>query len=416
MKAIMTGALLACAAYADVVTDWNGIMRSTIGAETPQAQSRFAAITHLAVFEAVNAITKDYKPYLGAITAAAGASPDAAAAAAAHQVLRHYFPASAANLDDDLVNSLSKIPDSPSRSAGVAAGRAAAAAMIAKRTNDGSSPAMPYTPMSGVGLWQPTPPAFAAGAFLHWGKVTPFGLTRPDQFRSGPPPALTSGEYKRDYNEVKAVGGSVSDGRSLELTNIARFASMTNPVPLFNSVAVQLIAEQGTSLSENAHMFALLNMSIADAAIAVFDAKYFYNFWRPVTAIRAGDRDPNTKTEGDPGFNTLISTPPYPSHPSGFGGLSAAARYILERSFGSTHHNITLSLPGLPGVTLQYTKLRQITDDIADARVCGGIHFRFEQDAAEILGRNVAQYIKQNNLRCARADKCLDSDEDVNAQ
>ena len=288
--------------------------------------------------------------------------------------------------------------------------------MLAKRANDGSATAISYTPMNGIGFWQPTPPNLPAGAFQHWGKITPFGLARPDQFRSPPPPPLTSAEYRRDYNEVKLMGGSHSSERPVDRTNMARFAAMTSPVMLCNSIAVQLATAQMPSLSENARTFALLNMAIADATIAVFDSKYFYHLWRPVTAIRAGNMDPNPKTEGDPTFNTLITTPPYPAYPSGYGGLAAAGRYILERAFGSTQHVIKLSLPTLPGVMLEYTKIRDLTDDIADARVYAGIHFRFDQNEAEVLGLNVAQYVKQNNLRCAREDQCEDSDEDNDPQ
>ncbi len=412
MKMFLVGLITFGTAFADVVTDWNAVMRTTVSAESPQAQSRFAAITHLAVFEAVNAITKDHKPYLGTITAAEGATPEAAAVAAAHRVLRNYFPASAVNLDAARVRSLSAIPDSPSKTAGLAVGEAAAAAMIALRANDGSGTPMPYTPSNAVGFWQPTPPAFAAGAFFHWGKVTPFGIARVDQFRPKPPPAMTSGEYRRDYNEVKEVGGVFSTDRPQDRADVARFASMTSPVPLWNSVAVQVSAAQRTPLTENARLFALLNMAICDASIAVFDAKYFYQFWRPVTAIRAGDTDGNPKTDPDPIYTPFINTPPYPSHPSGFGGLSNAARYVLEGFFGGGRQPaITLSLAALPGVTLRYTKFRQITDDIADARVYGGIHFRFEQDAAEVLGRRVARYVQKHNLRCTRGGSCDDREE-----
>ena len=411
MRVFLLGVLLMRAAFADVVTDWNEIMRVTVIAEGPPTQARFAAITQLAVFEAVNAITQDYKPYVGSITAAQGASPEAAVVAAAHQVLTNYFPGSAANLDANRARSLALIPDGPSKTAGIAVGQAAAAAMIARRANDGSGTPIPYTPLSGVGLWQPTPPALVAGAFLHWGRVTPFGILRGDQFRSKRPPKLTSSEYRRDYNEVKAVGGVLSTARPDDRADVARYAASTSPVQLWNPVGVQLSAAQRLSLSENARMFALLNMAICDASIAVFEAKYFYHFWRPVTAIRAGDTDGNPRTDLDPAFTPFIATPAYPSYPSGHGSLSNAARYVLEGIFGGGRHSITLSNPALAGVTLQYTKLRHITDDIADARVYGGIHFRFEQDEAEVLGRRVARFVLKHNLRCVRADACEDSDE-----
>jgi hypothetical protein len=284
--------------------------------------------------------------------------------------------------------------------------------MIAKRASDGSAAVMPYTPRSGVGFWQPTPPNFPEGAFQQWGKVTPFGLTRPDQFRPKPPPKLTSGKYARDYNEVKDVGSFVSTLRPQDRANVARFASLTSPIPIWNAIATQLTAEQNASLTENARTFALMNMAITDAAIAVFEAKYFYNLWRPITAIRAGDTDGNPKTDADPSFSTFITTPPYPSYPSGFGGLSSAGRYILEDIYGEGRHDLSLSLPALPGVTLHYTRLHQLTDDIADARVYSGIHFRFDQVEAELLGLRVAVYIRNHHLRCAGGSTCEDNAED----
>jgi hypothetical protein len=410
MKPFAFAFLVANFAFADAVTEWNGILRTTIGTESPQAQSRFAAITHLAVFEAVNAVTRDYEPYLRTVQATQDSSPEAAAVAAAHHVLSNYFPDRAANLDAELARSLATIPDSAAKTAGIALGKAAGAAMIAQRANDGSGTPLQYTPSQGKGFWQPTPPGFAAATFLHWGKMMPFGIARPDQFRPRPPPALTSNRYRRDYNEVKEIGNALSniDIRPQDRIDNTRYVAMTSPTQIWNSVALQLSEAENLSLAENARLFALLNMSIADAAIAVFEAKYVYNFWRPVTAIRAGDIDGNPGTEPDPAFNTFINTPPYPSYPSGAGGLGNAARSLLERIFGRGRHPVTLSNPALPGVTFRYTNLRHITDDLSDARLYGGIHFRFDQEAAEQLGERVAAYVLNNNLRCARRGVCDD--------
>jgi hypothetical protein len=186
----------------DQVSNWNSIMLSTVAGQNPFAQARFAAIAQLAVFEAVNAITRHHKPYLG-ITAPTGASAEAAAVAAAHTVLRNYFPGSGSSLDAARAASLATIPDGTGKTAGIAVGEAAAAAMIALRANDGSATPLPYTPLTDPGFWQPTPPAFAPGALLHWAKVTPFGLASASQFRSEPPPALNSGRYQRDYDGPK---------------------------------------------------------------------------------------------------------------------------------------------------------------------------------------------------------------------
>lgn len=414
MKAIFLCVLVMRVALADAVTDWNTIMRGTVNAETPPAQARFAAITHLAVFEAVNAITQDYLPYLRrGFTTAQGASPEAAAIAAAHQVLKNYFPAAAANLDSERARSLARIADGPAKTAGIAVGEAAAAAMIAQRANDASGVAVPYTPLSGAGYWQPTLPAFPPGALAQWGKVMPFGIARPDQFRPKPPPALTSRRYARDYNEVRRVGDAVSTeaARPQDRVDVARYAAATGPVQLWNPVAVQLSVANELSLSENARLFALLNISICDAAIAAFEEKYFYHFWRPVTAIRAGDIDGNPETEPAPGFTPFITTPAYPGYPSGHGSLSNGARSLLERVFGRGRHSVTLSNAAVPNVTLRYTNLRHITDDIADARVYAGIHFRFDQDEAEVLGERVAGYVLKHNLNCAHRGGCGGEDD-----
>jgi hypothetical protein len=405
MKALFMGLLITGAAAADVVTDWNEIMRTNVSPTAPPEQARYAAITHLAMFEAVNAITKEYTPYLGTVTARRGANPEAAAIAAAHRMLINYFPANAATLDARRAQSLGQIPDSASKTAGIAVGEAAAKAMIAARANDGSGDLMDYTPKNGIGFWQPTPPNFPEGQFLHWGKVTPVGLASGRQFRPKPPPALTSCRYARDYNEVKSVGALSSTTRTPEETNLALWASMTSPVNLWNPVAVEIVTRQRKSLSQNARIFALLNMAIFDASIATFEAKYFYHLWRPVTAIHAGDLDGNSRTKADPGFMSLLTAPPYPAYPSGHGGLSNGGRVMLQRLLG-TRHSITLTNPGVPGLVLKYSRLRQVTDDIADARIFAGIHFRFDQVGAEILGRQVARYIHLNYLRCARADGC----------
>lgn len=395
------------AAMADQVTDWNAVMLATTAAENSQTQARFAAITHLAVFEAVNAIAQDYEPYLRAARPVdSSASREAAAIAAAHAVLKNYFPAAGAALDAERARSLGSIPDGTAKTAGVSAGEAAAAAVISLRAADGAGATVAYTPAPGAGSYQPTPPAFAAATLAHWGRVTPFGLARNDQFRPGPPPAMRSAEYRRDYEEVKSVGGVNSGTRPDDRADLARFASRAGPVAVWNSVARQVSEEAPRSLVENARLFALVNMAMADAGIAVFEAKYYYRYWRPVTAIRQGDTDANSRTEPDATYTPFITTPAYPSYPSGQGGLSNAARAVLEELYGRGRHAVALDSPAMPGLTLRYTRLRHITDDIADARVYGGIHFRFEQDVAESMGERVARFLLRNHLRCVRQNGC----------
>jgi hypothetical protein len=386
---------------ADVVLDWNAIMQSTVSAQPPFPQARFAAITQLAVFEAVNAITRDYKPYLGTITASPGASAEAAAIAAAHAVLKNYFPASTASLDTASATSLAAIPDSPAKTAGIAVGEAAAAAMIAARANDGSSPSAFYLPSSSdPGVWQPTPSCTpAGGAFFQWKDMTPFGIRSGSQFRLGPPPMLTSDRYARAFNEVKDVGGVNSTDRPQDRANVALFYASVTPVAIWNAAAREISTAQGRSLSENAHDLALINMAISDGAVATFDTKYHFNFWRPETAIRNAGNDGNDKTVPDAGFMPFILTPCFPGYPSAHATLSNAGREVMEQIYGSDHFTITLSAAAVPGVTLHYTTLTQITDDIDDARVYGGIHFRTDQDAGSALGRRVGQYVYSHNLR-----------------
>jgi len=387
-------------AHADVVLDWNKTMLSTLSGQSPFASARFAAITQLAVFEAVNAVTEEYERYLGTIVAPLGASAEAAAAAAAHDVLKFYFPAKAAALDLALASSLNAIPDGAGKTAGVATGQAAAAAMIALRANDGSAPPEFYVPgVANPGEWQLTPSCQPQGGVnLHWRNVTPFGGQSGDQFRLDPPPALTSGRYRHDYNEVKEVGAMESAARPQDRTDIARFYAAFSPVSWANSAATQIAVARGSSLSENARAFALINMALSDAAVAVFDTKYFYTFWRPETAIHAGDTDGNLKTEPDPTFVPLITAPCFPSYPSAHGTLSGAAREVLERLYGPRHQDITFSIPALPNVILHYTTFEAITEDIADARVYGGIHFRFDQEAGAHQGREVGAYVYKHKL------------------
>lgn len=407
LKTVVVGLCLCApaAARADVVLDWNLTMAIAVGGQSPFAQTRLAAITQLAVFEAVNAIEGKYQPYLpaGTITAPADASIDAAVASAAHAVLKNYLPAQGAFLDAALATSLAAVPDGPSEAAGIAAGQAAAAAMIARRANDGSEVPQFYTPGPATpGQWQATPSCAASlgrGAFLHWRTIVPFGIPSGDAFRLPPPPALEWGAYTRDFTEVKAVGRDDSVLRPFDRTTVAQFYAITSPVNWANSVARQVATAQSRSITENARGLALMNMALADAAIAVFDTKYHYNFWRPETAIKAAATDGNDRTDADDSYKPFIVAPCFPSYPSGHATLSTAAKEVLDRLYGASGHNITLTNPLLPDVALSYTEFKRIVEDIDDARVFGGIHFRFDQDGGGEQGRSVGAYIFKNKLK-----------------
>jgi hypothetical protein len=394
LAAAVCGMLVANAAVSatDPVLEWNSIMVSTTAGQNPFFQARFAAITQLAVFEAVNAIDKDFEPYLGTITAPSGASPEAAAVAAAHAVLENYFPGSASALDAAYAASLASIPDGSAKQQGIGVGQAAAAALIALRTGDGSTPPAFYSPTSSApGAWRSTPSCPpAGGVLLQWRNLRPFAIEGADQFRSGPPPALTSERYLRGYDEVMRVGSIDSAFRPQDRSDVALFYAATAPVPVWNSAAAQVAVEQGRSMSENARALALMDVAIADASVSVFDTKYSYDFWRPETAIH---------TSGDTTWQPYIVTPCFPGYGSAHGSLSNAARKVLERLYGPRNHLITLSNPAVAGVILQYQTFEQITHDISDARVYGGIHFRFDQEAGAEQGRQVGAYVHHHILR-----------------
>lgn len=388
----------------DAVLRWNAIMVSTVSAQNPFAQARFAAITQLAVFEAVNAIEGDYKPYLGTVHALPGASAEAAAVAAAHTVLKTYFPGAASALDAARAETLAAIPDGEGKRNGIAAGEAAAAAIIAARANDGAAPPLFHVPTSSdPGEWQLTAGCPAAGGILaHWSTVTPFGLKSAAQFRSQPPPVLQSRVYARDFDEVREVGDASSTARSQTKADLARFYNAVLAVATWNPVVAQVAIQRGTTLSQNARLLALLNMAISDGLVAVMDTKYHYRFWRPETAIRSGDIDGNPKTQADPGFVPFIPAPCFPGYGSAHAAASNAARQIAELFFGDDCIDVTLSHPAMPGIVLQYQSFDEITEDIDDARVYGGIHFRFDQRAGARQGRRIGTWIYRHHLKVAR--------------
>ncbi|WP_433984864.1 hypothetical protein RBB78_11290 [Tunturiibacter empetritectus] len=303
-------------AKADAVLDWNVIAVNTAvtNRQNPFAQARYAAIVQLAVFESVNAITGEYHPYLGTIVAPPGASPEAAAIQAAYRVLSTYFPASASTstLNAERANSLASIPDGQAKTDGIATGEAAALAMIALRANDGSSPPQFKIPGPPVpGEWQATPSCpivngVAVGIAYQWQNITPFGISSVREYLLDPPPVLTSREYAKTYNEVMTVGSIDSRERPQDRANVALFYAASSPTQVFNQVVQQVAQERWHSLTENARALAVMNMAMNDSLVAAFFNKYHYNFWRPETAIHAGDTDDNPKTDPDPSWAPLL--------------------------------------------------------------------------------------------------------------
>jgi hypothetical protein len=408
LRTIVVAVTLLCtpaAARADVVLDWNAIAVG-VPAGNPFNQARIMATTQLAVFEAVNAIEGGYEPYLGTVIAPAGASSAAAAVAAAHGVLIFYVPGSAAMLNAARATSLAAIPDGPAKAAGITVGEAAAAAMIAARLNDGSAPLEFYLPTSNDPYqWQLTPGCSAAGGILlNWQNVRPFGIAQASDFLADPPPALTSTAYAKALNEVQRVGSKTSTNRPQDRTDVARFYAVSSPAYVFNMAARQIAAAQGRSLSENARAFALINMAISDAAVVSFTTKYHYVTWRPETAIHNADLDDNPRTDADSLWEPLIVAPCFPAYTSNHASLSNGGAEVLRRLYGEGEHTITITNPTFPTLVYHYTEFHQITADIDDARVYGGIHFRFDQDSGGRLGREVGTAVYKGNLRRINKD------------
>jgi len=391
----------------DIVLRWNEIAAQTATVTSPFNQARVGAIVQLAVFEAVNAITGEYKPYLNPATVAPpGASVDAAVTIAAHKVMTTYFPAAAAALDAARNADLGAIPDGPAKTDGIAVGMAAANAMIALRAADGSAPLVAITPTStAAGNYRVTS-GCAAAMFYNWQTVTPFGIANASDFLLDPPPSLASNRYARDFAEVKTVGASTSADRPADVADVVRLYAASSPSFALSMATRQIAAQKRTSLSENARALALINMAISDSLVASFLNKYHYNVWRPETGIRNGAADGNGKTDGDPAFATFIPTPCFPSYPSNHASGSNGGLEAMRRLFGAAGHHITITnnvpaLGSLPAmvITKSYTQLKEIGDDVDDARVYGGIHWRYDQDAGNVLGRAIGTEVVKNNLR-----------------
>lgn len=394
------------AARADAVTDWNAIAVDTAVAANanPFAQGSYAAIVQLAAFEAVNSITLEYQPYLETITRRPKASPDAAAVEAFYKVLSYYFgsmsPTIQAALDQDRMNSMSVIPAGPAKADGIQAGDDAAQAMINLRANDGSA-TPPLTTIPGPaapGVYQLTKGCKAATAY-NWQFVTPFGIRSANDYMLGPPPALTSEAFTKAFNEVKTVGAIDSIERPPDRANVALFFAATSPPHAMNQAAREVAEEEGGSLTENARALALINVAINDSLVASFLNKYHYNFWRPETAIHTANIAGNPKLVADPSWTPFIVTPCFPSYPSNHGSAVNAAAEVLRRLYGEAGHAITLTNPATPTIVLQYDSFREIADDVSDARVYGGIHFRTDQEAGSDLGDAIGTAVYKSNLR-----------------
>ena len=392
-------------AHADVIADWNviGIGEAVAASRPGGSPSIDLATMHAAMYDAVQAIEKDYQPYrVGDVPNASG-SPIAAAAKAARDVLVARFPARAGAINTTYENYLAA-NTIDSNDAGVAVGTYVATKLLAYRSCDGSLPipAPFFVGGTGIGEWRPTPTAFSAmnpGPYL--GQVTPFFMTRPTQFRPEAPPAVTSKRYTRDYNEVRLYGAKTDSMRSDEQTDLANFWGGNTFAAVYSGVR-NVAANHVDNVSDNSRLFALVAMSQADTLIGVWDAKYHYNFWRPQTAIRNGDIDGNPATVGDANWESLILNPPYPDYTSGANGVSSSSMFAMEHFFETDSMEFSMTTTNTVPTNLDtrnYACFSQATQEVVDGRVLLGIHFRFADEASVGIGRNVAKWGFKNYLR-----------------
>ena len=383
-------------AQADTVTDWNERAVGAVYAAglTPDRQSRTLAIMHVAMFEALNSITPRYAPFRGRLQAEPGALPEVAAAVAAHHTLVQLFPDKAKEFDAALQADLAKVPEGPGKGAGVRMGERAAAAMLAEREKDGAAAPITYRPYTTPGKYVPT--AFPASST--WGAVKPFVLKAGNQFRPPEPYALTSTQWAADYNEVKRMGAKTGSQRTPEQNDIARFWQITGTAT-YNPVTRHLAEVKRLDLLDSARLFALSSIATADAAVAIFDAKYAYNFWRPVTAIRNGDMDGNDATELDAGWEPMIATPMHPEYPCAHCTFQGAAAGVLQVMYGDAIPRVTLTSTAAPGVTRSFERLSDYVKEVINARIYEGVHYRTSGEVGAALGRKVAEEVVRNNLQ-----------------
>jgi hypothetical protein len=399
-------------ARADAVTQWNINASAAIFASNPTAHvsTLSFAMVQGAVYDAVNAIDGGYQPYLVRPQANPWDSEDAAVATAAYRVLVAVVPSSQtvalANLAAQYTAALAAIPPGPAKDGGVAAGEAAAAAMLAARANDGRNPTTPFPFVFGTtpGVWRVSPPLTAPDPTPWVGNVKPFLVPSAEMLRTNGPNALTSKAYARDYNEIKSIGSFSSTTRTADETNAAIFWQ-SQPLGLYSGVMRSLSARFGLTTAQNARLFAEVSLAGADGAIGCWNDKYYWNFWRPIDAIRQGADDGHPATEGDPTWRPLfdpatpttppLATPNFPDHPSGHSCVSSAILSTMRRFFGTDEIGFDIvgtRFAGTPAQTRHYDSFSSALDEVINARVWGGIHFRTADEQGAKLGRTVANW------------------------
>jgi len=400
LSGMVATALLVAPAGADVVTDWNMTSNDLVAKDIGNnPKLRTLAMVHVAISDAINTVQNRYTRVIATLPAAPGASVEAAAATAAWHILTQIYPKEKAKIEEAYATSLKAIPEGPAKSEGITLGMEVAKAVQADRATDGTSAPDTYRPHTTPGAYVPT----TLPLWEQYARAKPWVLKSADQFRPGPPPALSSAEWARDYNEVKSLGGTKSTARTPEQTEAVTFWENVNFGPAWQAAARELSTNKEMPLAECARLFALLNMSLANAYIVNWDAKYTYNFWRPITAIRNGDQDGNDATERDAGWTSFNPTPMHPEYPSQATINATIASAVLESVFGPVKA-IPFTATDVRDAkrTRQFASLADMAEEQKNVRVWGGVHYRFAIRASEEVGPKVAAYMIENTLKPVR--------------
>jgi hypothetical protein len=386
--------------HADVITDWNktaiDVMKAVNVAGNPWTRSM--AIMHVSMADAVNSIQDRYTRFTSELPSNPNASPEAAAAAAARDILMRQYPGQKVKIEEAYAASLEKVPDGPARAAGIALGEKVAAAVFSERQNDQTNLPDTYRPITTPGVWVPTTPPL----FPQYATAKPWGIDRADQFRPGPPPDLKSSVYARDYNETREMGGVKSRKRTDAQADAVRFWTQINLGPAWYQAAAQVSERKNLSLAERARVFALLSMALANCFVMDWDAKFTYNFWRPITAIRNGDQDGNDATERDASWQPLNATPMHPEYPSQAGINAGAARAILESVFGTAPEGFVATDIMDARLSRPFVSFAQMALEHEEVRIWGGIHFRNSLEVGDAMGVKLAGHLLENYMKPTR--------------
>jgi len=392
---------MAQSAFANVITDWDEKALVTVapmanlGGTNPYLAQRMMAMVHVAMFDTVNSIERRYKPYLVQLRADPSTSKEAAAAAAAAKVLASIDAKTANEMSGVLASYLTAVPDGVAKSDGVKIGEAVAARILEARLNDGCDAPDAYRPRTTPGVYVPT----AITISSMWPNMKPFALASPSQFRPGPPVALESDEWATDYNELKNYGGQISAKRTAQQTETARFWLVGPPVA-YHPFVRQLVTARQMGVVDSARFMALVAIGINDAIISILDAKYHYNFWRPITAIRNGDTDGNPATDREATWQPIANTPMHPEYPCSHCIQSGTVAGIIKAELGSGDiPEIAMTSPTAPGVTHRFTNMWAYTEEVANARVWAGFHYRFSTRVGTEMGLKVGEYVVKNVMQ-----------------